>query len=162
MGTPKLHELAIIVAMTDKRVIGLDGKLPWHLTEELKLFKKLTQNSSLIMGRRTFESIGSPLEGRKMIVLSRSVPQINGVSVCQTITEALALGMKAKMPIFILGGREVYQRTLPIACTLHISWIKKPHHGNVYFPDFNFLRWEECERQDYNEFVYVKYLRRKL
>jgi dihydrofolate reductase len=162
MGTPRLHDLAIIAAMTDKHVIGIDGTLPWHLTEELKLFKKLTQGSTVIMGRRTYESIGTPLEDRKMIVLSRSVPQINGVSVCKSIMEALTLGMTAKMPIFILGGKEVYLRTLPIASKLHISWIKRSYHGNVYFPDFNLSEWKECERQNFEGFVYVKYIRREL
>lgn len=161
MGTPKLLELAIIVAMTSEQVIGIDGRMPWHLTDELKQFKKLTKNSSVIMGRRTYESIDSPLQDRNMIVLSRSVSRLHGASVCKSIMEALTLAMKAERPIFILGGKEVYQKTLPIANELHISWIKKPYPGDIYFPDFDFFKWKEVKRQDFNEFVYVKYLRRK-
>ena len=160
MAPPKLLELALIVVMTSEQVIGADGKLPWHLKDELKQFKKLTKNSTVIMGRRTYESIGSPLQNRKMIVLSRSMSRIHGASVCKSIKEALTLAMKAEMPIFILGGQEVYQRTLPIASELHISWIKKPYPGDVYFPNFDFFKWKEVNRQDFNEFVYVRYLRR--
>ena len=153
-------EVAIVAAMTRDRVIGLNDRLPWDLPEDLHLFKRLTIGGTVVMGRKTYESIGQPLPERQNIVLSRTLNDLPGVIVCNSFTEGLETGRQFGQPVFILGGAELYQKALPIASGLHISWIKGAFAGSVYFPEFDLAEWMVTEEQDYSGFRYVKYLRK--
>lgn len=155
-----LPSLAIIVAMTSDRVIGTDNTLPWHLPEDLQLFKRLTEGGTLIMGRKTHESIGRPLPGRHNIVVSRSNHQISGVQICDSFMSGLIAAVQKGWPIFVIGGAQLYRKALPIAAELHISWVKGDYRGDIRFPEFELADWLCCEEQDYPGFHYARYLRK--
>jgi len=150
----------ILVAMTKDRVIGREGRIPWHISEELRLFRDLTVGHAVLMGRRTFESIGHPLPGRLNIVLSRTLEPTPGVVVCAGLREGLAEGDARGGKTFIIGGRQVYEEALPIADTLRISWIPGHYAGDVYFPPFSLSDWEEIGSLDYPGFRHASYRRR--
>jgi len=158
-GVPKV---AIIAAMTRDRVIGLGDRLPWNLPEDLLLFKRLTIGGTVIMGRKTYESIGHPLSERQNIVLTRTVSDLPGVMVCGNFIDSLTAAGQLDRPVFILGGAQLYRKALPIAAVLHISWVKRSFHGDVYFPEFDLAEWAVMEEKDYPGFHYVSYLRRAI
>lgn len=153
-------EVAIIVAMTRDRVIGSDGGIPWHLPEELQLFKRLTTGGTLIMGRKTHESIGHPLPGRHNIVLSRSVQELPGVQLCTSFRAARGEALQRQRPVFVIGGAELYRQALPISQELHISWIEKDFAGDTRFPPFALSDWSCCEENDFPGFHYGRYRRK--
>ena len=155
-----LPKIALIVAMTMDRVIGAGSRLPWHLPEDLQLFKTLTTGNTVIMGRKTFTSIGKPLPGRHNIVLSRKEKMFAGVEFCTNLLESLAAAAKHGKPVFIIGGSEVYEKALPIASEIHISWIEKTHQGDVYFPEFDLSEWLVVEERAYSGFTYTHYHRK--
>ena len=150
-------EKYIIVAMTKDRVIGKDNKMPWHLPEDLKLFKKLTSGNTVIMGRRTYESIGRPLPNRNNIVISRSNADISGVVVCRSMEEAVTRAEEFGQKIFFIGGSEVYRQALPLADYLYISWLKQDCAGDTKFPEFDKSEWERLSETEYPEFTNILY-----
>ena len=158
----RLHipEVAIVVAMTSDLVIGSDGSLPWHLPEDLQHFKNLTMGCTVIMGRKTYASIGRPLLGRHNIVLSHSQAKLAGVQLCGSFRTGLAAAVQLGHPIFILGGEGVYRKALPIATELHISWVKGDFKGDRFFPPINFSEWTILTEEDYPDFHYIHYRRR--
>jgi dihydrofolate reductase len=132
--------LAIIVAMTDEGIIGKDNALPWRLPEDLKRFQKLTLGHPIIMGRKTFESIGKPLHRRENIVLTQSRDfHQEGVHMVHSFESALklcdAMGEAGKKR-FAIGGRRVFEEALPLANTLYLTYIHHPFSGDTYFPKF--------------------------
>jgi len=131
--------ISIIVAMTQHRVIGRDNKLPWHLSEDLKRFKTLTMGHPLIMGRKTYESIGKPLPGRTNIVLTRSsTPFHPGVKLATSFEDGLSLAQKEKTDeVFVIGGAKVFEMALPRAHQLYVTLIHKDFTGDVFFPSFD-------------------------
>jgi dihydrofolate reductase len=151
----------ILVAMTEDRVIGREGRIPWHLPEELRLFRELTVGHTVLMGRRTFESIGRPLPERRNIVLSHTMEPTPGVIVCSSLQKGLAEGAAYGRKIFIIGGRRVFEEALPIADAMRISWIPEKYSGDVYFPEYSPRQWEEIREYDYPGFRHVYYRRRK-
>src|SRR5436309_10133050 len=123
--------------MSENRVIGAGGKIPWHLPEDFKWFKRMTSGQVIVMGRKTFESIGKPLPNRTTIVLTRSSASITGV---QTISELSQLdpagtALAGRM-IFICGGAQVYQQALPLCSDLYLTLIKRVVEGDTFFPPF--------------------------
>jgi len=156
----QMPPLAIIVAMTSDRIIGSGEGLPWHLPEELQLFKRLTSGGTVIMGRKTHADIGRPLSGRPNIVLSRSLDSIPGVQVCGSFMAGLSTAMKLRRPIFVIGGVELYRKALLIAAELHISWIKGRYPGDVLFPELNLDDWVCCKEEEFPSFYYRQYCRR--
>ena len=160
-------DISIIVAMTKKRVIGKDNKLIWHIPEDLKNFKKITNNKTVIMGRKTFESILSyinkPLPNRTNIIITRNPKyeyngeDSNNVMIVYSIQEAIKEAEKLNKDIFIIGGASIYKLALPYANKLYISWIKKDYDGNVFFPDFNLKDYSIIEEKEFNEFKFVIY-----
>ena len=151
--------ITIIAAMTKSGVIGKGNKLPWHIPDELKNFRRLTQGSCVIMGRRTFESIGRPLPNRHNIILSPPDLCVSGVDVCQSIESALQIARAYEKDIFVIGGAYTYAQFLSIAHRLLISYIKHDYEGDVYFPPFDESLWRVVERVDYLEFEVVTYER---
>jgi len=142
--------LQIIVAMDPDRVIGRDNQLPWQLPEDLKHFKRITTGHTLVMGRRTYESIGRPLPSRRNIVLSRQPGwEAPGVEVHPNLESALATAGEG--PIFIIGGAELFREALPRAAVLHLTRVHERFPGDVHFPptgDDWALVWEEKHESD--------------
>lgn len=147
----------IIVAMTRERVIGLNGKMPWHISDDLKLFKKLTLGNTVIMGRATYDSIGKPLPKRDNIIVSAKVREIMGAVVCPTLESAVEKAENLGRDIFFIGGASIYQQSLPIADAMHISWVKKEYDGDTCFPEFDQAGWQETEKTEYTEFTHILY-----
>lgn len=123
-----------VAAMSLNRVIGAGGKIPWHLPDDFKWFKQLTTGHVIVMGSKTFESIGKPLPNRINVVLSRSGFKHQGVHTIQNLAE---LGMLAgERDVFICGGAEVYQQTLPLCSDLYLTVVKRTVEGDTFFPPF--------------------------
>ena len=146
--------VALLVAAADNDIIGRDGDLPWHLPLDLQWFKRLTTGHTIIMGRKTFDSIGKPLPNRRTVVLSRDAtfrPAGGGVEVASTIEDAVALaGDDAE--VFVVGGAAVYRLALPLAQRLYLTRIHADVPGDVAFPEWHpqewRLVWEETHEAD--------------
>ena len=147
-----------IVAMSLNRVIGSGNKIPWHLPEDFKWFKQTTTGHVLVMGRKTFESIGRPLPGRETIVLSRSDFQHPGVKTIRGLEELSAMADGRK--IFICGGAQIYEQALPLCSDLFLTLVKREVEGDAFFPSFEdkFELGEEI--RDTPEFKILHYRRR--
>lgn len=137
--------LSLIVAMTRDRVIGRDNDLPWKLSEDLKRFKRLTTGKPVVMGRKTYASIGRPLPNRLNIVVTRQMDfEAPGCTVAHSVGEALdAAGDVPE--VMIIGGAELYQRALPHADRLFVTWVEGEVEGDTWFPAFDLDAWEVQE-----------------
>jgi dihydrofolate reductase len=145
-----LPKISLIVAMATNRVIGLNNKMPWHLSADLKNFKKITMNSPILMGRKTFESIGKPLPGRKNIIISRNPNyQQEGCLIVNSVDEALS-ACQNEEEVFIIGGASIYETMLSKANYLYLTQIHKEFEGDTFFPIINSQQWKEIEREDIN------------
>ena len=142
-------KLSIIAAMASNRSIGLDNQLPWYLPRDLRRFKDLTMGHHLIMGRKTYESVGKPLPGRTTIVLSRSPnTSAEGVIWTNSIEEAIfAAGQDDEA--FIAGGAEIYRIFLTLADRMYLTLIHQEFPGDTYFPEFDESNWDLTEREDF-------------
>lgn len=128
--------ISLIVAHDQNRVIGHENKLPWYLPGDLKYFKEQTMGKPMIMGRKTFESIGKPLPGRRNIVVTRNVGfQHEGIEVATSVEEAIKLAGNVE-EIMIIGGEQIFDLTLPIADRLYITYIEHTFEGDTYFPQY--------------------------
>lgn len=135
--------ISIIVAMDKKRLIGRNGDLPWHLPNDLEYFRNVTMGHMIVMGRKTFEAIGKPLDGRKNVVLTREVNyKAEGIEVVHSIKEVLSK-VDNNQEIFIIGGGEIYKQFLPYADKLYITKIDYEFEGDTYFPNVNSNEWEK-------------------
>ncbi len=157
--------VSIIAAFTKNRVVGKDGALPWHLPEDMKLFKELTSGKTVIMGRKTYDSLPAkfkPLPNRHNIVVSRSLEStsIAGVDVCPSVEAALEKAKSYGKEIFIIGGASIYQQALPYAAKMYLSQVKKEYEGDTYFPEFDVREWEIIETREFADFI-LKVYRRK-
>src|SRR3989338_5690291 len=143
--------ISLIAAMDKKRVIGKDNKLPWKLSSDLKRFKKLTSGKPVIMGRKTFESIGKPLSNRINIIITRdkNYRKENCVSV-HSADEALEAA-KGADEVMVIGGEQVFREFLPKAGKMYLTFIDKNFEGDAYFPEFDENEWEEIKREEYEE-----------
>jgi dihydrofolate reductase len=152
--------ITLVAAVASNGVIGRDGGIPWHLPEDLAHFQALTLGHVLVMGRRTFESIGRPLPGRTTIVVTRQREwSAEGVLVSHSVEAALELARSIDDRIFVVGGRDVYGDALPHATDLVLSEVKDSPEGDTYFPEFDRTQWLEVNRQPGNGFDVV-HLRR--
>jgi dihydrofolate reductase len=157
-----VKKIAIIVAMSNNQVIGVDNSLPWHISEDLKRFKQLTTGYPIIMGRKTYQSIGRPLPNRHNIVVTRDVHlKISGVDVTNSIESALGI-CKNSDTVFIIGGGMIYNLALPYVNYLYITQIDSSVDGDAFFPDFDKSLWEEVSRRnskdsDGTSFSFVDY-----
>jgi dihydrofolate reductase len=161
--------LKILVAFDENRVIGKNNTLIWHLPADLKRFKALTTGHVIIMGRKTFESIGKPLPNRTTIVISRQADlQIEGAIIAHSVEEAI---LKAKSitreDIFIVGGAEIYALSLPLADQILVTQLHDIFEGDAYFPEISTDQWDISEKErgmtDENnayQFSYVTYTRK--
>ncbi|HEX3800921.1 MAG TPA: dihydrofolate reductase [Verrucomicrobiae bacterium] len=123
-----------IAAMSENRVIGHENKIPWHLPEDFKWFKKMTTGQVVVMGRRTFESIGRPLPNRETMVVSRGAFLFPGVRTIASLGE-IDLQHEAR-EVFICGGAQIYQEALPRCSDLYLTLVKRVVEGDTFFPEF--------------------------
>ena len=140
-------ELAIIVAVNNKGVIGKDKAIPWSFPEDLQFFRRLTMGHALIMGRRTCESLPHPLEGRQNLVLSRSCEAISGYRVFSSLSVALAYAYTTDSCPFIIGGARVYEESIELATRLYLTKVDTNEDGDVFFPRFSKDDWELVEER---------------
>lgn len=126
--------ISIIVAMSQNRVIGKNNQIPWHISEDLKRFKQITMGNPIVMGRKTFESIGKPLPGRENIVLTKNKNfSPSGVSIIHNFDEILTKE-SISHEIFVIGGAEIYRETFPYCNKIYLTKILKDVEGDTYFP----------------------------
>lgn len=144
--------ISMIAAMDENRLIGADNTLPWHLPADFKHFKQVTMAKPIIMGRKTYESIGRPLPGRKNIVLSRGDFQHEGVVTVQSIDEALQEASqttddKPTAEVMIIGGANLYQQMIDKADKLYLTHVKTRCEGDAWFPEVDMREWEIASQQ---------------
>jgi len=137
--------ISIIVAMDEKGAIGRDNGLPWHLSDDLKRFKATTIGHHIVMGRRTYESIGRPLPGRTNIVVTRNPAyRAEGCRIAHSLEEALEIAREnGEEEVFVTGGRELFAQALDIADRIYLTRVHADVPANVYFPDFDESNWSE-------------------
>ncbi len=131
--------ISLIAAMAKNRVIGKDGKMPWHIPSELRQFRQLTMGKTLLMGRKTFEAIGGPLKGRKIIVLSGSgggSQEGDAVTICHSLPQALLL-IKQDEELMVAGGESLYRQTVSLAQRIYLTVLDREYEGDAYFPLFD-------------------------
>lgn len=155
-----MTRVTLIAALGRNGVIGADGTMPWHLPEDLRHFKATTMGHPLVMGRRTFDSIGRPLPGRRTIVITRN-PQWHhaGVESAHSFAEALALAGPSD-EVFVAGGGEIYAQALPYAHRLVLTEVDAEPEGDTHFPDWDRADWSESVRESHDGFAFVTYERR--
>lgn len=141
-------KISLIVAMSADRVIGVDNRLPWHLSADLKRFRAITWGKPILMGRKTYESIGRPLPGRENIVLtSDTAYRAEGCTVVDSLDKGLRSA--AHHPeIMIIGGSSLYQASLPDANRLYLTRIGRDFAGDTFFPELDLSEWQEVERRE--------------
>jgi len=152
--------IKIIVAITKDGVIGKDGAIPWHISDDLKLFKSLTKGGVVVMGRKTFESLNMPqgLPERTNIVITRRNDLISSEGL--TFAPNLDMVLKDGLDCFIIGGASIYKQVFSHADELYISSICGEYEGDAYFPEINWAAWGVAEAKDYPEFVFTKFVKR--
>lgn len=137
-----MQALSLIVAHADNRVIGHNNQLPWHLPEDLKRFKKLTMGHHIIMGRKTYESLGRLLPGRTTVIVTRDPDyKVEGAKVVHSIPEALAACAEDSEP-FLIGGAELYLQGLPDVTRLYLTRVFAQVRGDAFFPEIEMADWE--------------------
>jgi dihydrofolate reductase len=139
--------ISIIVAMSQNRVIGKDGRLPWRLPEDLQRFKRLTLGQTLLMGRKTYQSIGHPLPGRQTIILSRNADFCaEGCAVVASLEEGIASAQTDDL--FICGGGEIYRQALPLAEKIYLTELLREVEGDAFFPPLADERFYTIHREE--------------
>ena len=149
-----------IAAMSLNRVIGNGNQIPWHLPEDFKWFKAVTSGNVIVMGRKTFDSIGKPLLNRETIVLSRSAFSFPGVKTISSLDELPSLA--GDKQVFICGGAQIYEQTLPLCSELFLTLVKREVAGDALFPKFEDMFELAEEIHDTTEFKILRYQNRNL
>lgn len=148
--------IAMIWAMSENRVIGRNNNLPWHLPNDLKYFKRLTSGKPVIMGRKTYESIGRPLPNRANIILTRDTAfQAEGTRVVHTLEEAIELAeaeclISGAEEVIIMGGAEIYRQAMPLADRLYVTLVHAQIDGDAFFPEIDLSAYQEVAREDFS------------
>lgn len=139
--------ISLIAAMAANRAIGLANRLPWHLPEDLKRFKALTMDHHIVMGRKTYDSIGQPLPGRNTVIVTRNVDYaVPGCIAVNSLDAALTVGF-GDSEIFFVGGAELYRQALLIADRIYLTEIQRVFDGDAFFPPFDLNQWQETARE---------------
>lgn len=163
-----MNNLSIIVAVSENNLIGINNGLPWHLSADLKRLRELTMGHHLIMGRKTYESIGRPLSGRTIVIITRDKNyHAPGCIVVSSLEEALITAKKDNEP-FIFGGGEIFSAALPSVNKIYMTRIHQRFEGDTYFPELNKEDWKEVYREkhvadgkDHFDYSYVNLERKK-
>ena len=148
-------KIAMIAAVAENRAIGIDNKMPWYLPGDLRYFKAVTMGKPIIMGRKTFESLGKPLPGRTNIVITRDKAyHFDGIKVAHSLGDALSLAedialIDGVQELMVIGGAEIYRQALPRAERLYLTKVYKSFEGDAFFPEFDESQWQETFREDH-------------
>lgn len=141
--------IAIVAIVGKNRVIGSDGQVPWRIAEDLRRFKELTIGNTVVMGRRTFESIGAPLAGRDNVIVTRNREyQADGCRICHSIEQALE-----GENVFIIGGGQIYRQTVQLADRMYLTLVGDEPAGDTFFPVYD--GFEEISREQHNGYSFV-------
>ena len=148
-----LPRLALVVALSENNVIGRNGELPWRLPTDLQRFKRLTMGHCMVMGRKTFDSIGRPLPGRVTIVLSRAemISSPPKLLAAKSLDEALRYVPMTEMKhdqVFVTGGAEIYKLTLPQADRMYVTRVHADVEGDTFFPELDWTEWQAVESEE--------------
>lgn len=152
-------QLSLIAAMSENRVIGIKNGLPWHLSADLKRFKKLTMGKPILMGRKTFDSIGRPLPGRTNIIVSRDKTYHPDGCVLYNSLEVALKELKCYQEVMVIGGAELYHCCFPLAKKLYLTLLHHKFDGDTFFPKIELDNWSVVEKIDFfadlkNQFNY--------
>lgn len=148
--------IVLIAAVGSNGVIGRDNDLPWRIREDLQHFKQLTLGHTLVMGRKTYDSIGRPLPGRRTVVVTRQLDwAADGVEVVHSLDDALKLA--DGNDLYVAGGGEIYRQALPHADRLELTEVDQAPDGDVTFPAFDRSTWHETAREQHDGFAFVSY-----
>jgi len=151
--------VTLVAAVAANGVIGRDGGMPWYLPGDLRHFKRLTMGHVLVMGRRTYESMGA-LPGRTTVVVTRQPDwQADGVEVAAGFDDAMRLATGHDDDVYVVGGREIFRLAMPIADRLVLTLIDDEPEGDTYFPEVDWSRWREVSRQPGERYAIVDYQR---
>jgi len=145
-------KVSLVVAMSENRVIGRDGDMPWRLSADLKRFKQLTMGHAIVMGRKTYESIGRLLPGRTTIILSRQAGyQVEGAIVVADLEQATAAALTAHpetAELFVIGGGQIYEIALPVATSLYLTRVvAEISDGDTWFPEVDWSQWRQVHQE---------------
>ena len=148
-------KLSLIVAMAQNRAIGKENRLPWHLPEDLKYFKSVTMGKPIVMGRKTFDSIGRPLPGRLNIVITRNNSwQHAGVETANSVDQAMMIAAKhveaegGTKEVMVIGGEQIYRAAIEGADRLYVTRVQTEIEGDAFFPEYDESQWYEVDRQE--------------
>lgn len=155
--------LSIIVAVANDNVIGINNTMPWHLPEDLKRFRALTTGHHIVMGRKTYESLGRLLPGRTTVIVTRNTDYaVEGAIIAHSVEEALAACMDDE-EVFLIGGAELYQQGITHADKIYMTEVHADFEGDAFLPSFDLTQWDEVERESHVaenglSFSYVTYV----
>jgi dihydrofolate reductase len=138
----------IVVAIAANNAIGKNNKLLWHLPKDLRHFKELTTGHTVIMGRKTFDSVGKPLPNRRNIVVTRQNIQIDGCEVVNSLEAALELA-KGEAELDIIGGAEIYKQAMPLTNYIYLTIVHQDFDADTFFPEIDYSKWQELNREDH-------------
>ncbi|OCX51540.1 dihydrofolate reductase [Mucilaginibacter sp. PPCGB 2223] len=140
--------ITAVVAIASNYAIGKNNQLLWHLPNDLKHFKNITAGGTVIMGRKTFDSVGKPLPKRRNIVITRQDMAIEGCEVVKSIDEAIAL-CKTEDEVFIVGGAEIYRQAMHLTNRIYLTIVHHSFDADTFFPEIDYKHWKEVEREDH-------------
>lgn len=145
-------KISLIVALASNRAIGLNNQMPWHLSADLKQFKRVTMGHPIIMGRKTFAAIGKALPGRMNIVVSRNPDfQHQDCLIFASLDEAIRFACSEAQQVFVIGGATLYEALLPVADELYLTQIHQAFAGDTFFPEWQAEDWLELSREDIDD-----------
>ena len=147
--------------MARNGIIGAHGIIPWHCPEDLRLFRASTLGGTVIMGRRTYLSIGHPLAGRRNIVVSSTLPETAGVTVVRSFAAAVDIALAAAAPVYYCGGAQIYAQALARVDAIYLSRMNWDAEGDVSFPAIDPLIWEVVQEERFADFIHLHYRRRE-
>jgi dihydrofolate reductase len=140
--------VTIVVAISENNAIGKNNQLLWYLPADLKHFKNITTGHTVIMGRKTYDSVGKPLPNRRNIIITRKDITIEGCEVVKSIEDALALSA-GEEEVFIVGGAEIYKQSIHLTDRIYLTIVHQEFDADSFFPEINYDEWQETEREDH-------------
>ena len=155
-----MNQIIIVVAVSENNAIGKNNQLLWHMPTDLKHFKSITSGGTVVMGRKTFDSVGRPLPNRRNIVITRQKNlEIDGVEVVNSLDSALELA-SGEEKIFIVGGAEIYKEALPLTHKIELTRVHQEFDADAFFPELDNETWKEVWKEDHlpdekNKFAYT-------
>jgi dihydrofolate reductase len=155
-----MNQITIVVAIAANNAIGKNNQLLWHLPADLKHFKTITSGHTVIMGRKTFDSVGKPLPNRRNIVVTRQTDlELDGVEVVNSLDKAMEL-CQNEAQVFIIGGAEIYRQALPLTTKIELTRVHQEFDADTFFPEIDLTTWEEVWKEDHlpdekNKYAYT-------